>query len=69
MLLTEGDLNAAVLFEVLRQHLEGRAERGRTLWALLSLQSWAEHWVIGHAGSPAPDAQPSEPARDRAGVG
>jgi len=64
-----GVMDPAAVGEVLRQHLEGRAERGRTLWALLSLQSWAEHWVIGHAGSAAPNAQRSEPARDRAGVG
>jgi len=32
---------------VLEAHLSGRADRGRTLWALLSLQMWAEKWVAG----------------------
>jgi len=32
---------------ILDAHLSGRADRGRTLWALLSLQMWAEKWVVG----------------------
>ena len=42
-----GVLDAAQVTPLLRAHLDGREDRGRTLWALLSLQSWAEHWVQG----------------------
>lgn len=51
---------------VMRQHVEGGVERGRTLWALLSLQSWAEHWVMGREGSAGARAHPLE---ERAVVG
>ncbi len=51
-----GVLDARAVQRVMREHLEGREDRGRTLWTLLSLQSWAERWV---ASSP---ARPAEPA-------
>jgi hypothetical protein len=35
---------------VIDDHVAGRIERGRTLWTLLSLQMWAEHW--GASGRP-----------------
>jgi hypothetical protein len=37
---------------LLRGHLDGREDRGRALWTVLSLQSWAERWQ-GAATSPA----------------
>jgi asparagine synthase (glutamine-hydrolysing) len=55
--LTPGRIRAAGVLDVeaarrvLEEHVSGRAERGRTLWALLSLQMWAERWI---AGSPEP---------------
>ncbi len=48
-----GVLDASQVTPLLRAHLDGREDRGRTLWALLSLQSWAEHWVQG--ARPAPE--------------
>ncbi len=41
-----GVLDPAVVQHVVRTHLDAREDRGRTLWALLSLQSWAERWVL-----------------------
>lgn len=48
-------LDPAATAALMRAHLDGRIERGRTLWALLSLQMWAERWVASdrHAGTPA----------------
>lgn len=40
-----GVLDARAAREVVDAHLENRADRGRTLWTLLSLQMWAERWV------------------------
>ncbi len=45
-----GVLDAGAVERMLAQHLSGAAERGRTLWAVLSLQMWAERWV-GSAGT------------------
>ena len=42
-----GVLDVAEARRVLEEHVSGRAERGRTLWALLSLQMWAERWIAG----------------------
>ena len=42
-----GVLDVAATRRVLDDHLSGRAERGRTLWTLLSLQLWAERWLVG----------------------
>jgi asparagine synthase (glutamine-hydrolysing) len=42
-----GVLDVEAARRVLDEHVSGRAERGRTLWALLSLQMWAERWVAG----------------------
>ncbi len=36
-----GILDSKVVHRIVREHLEGREDRGRTLWALLSLQCWA----------------------------
>ncbi len=47
-------LDSSQVQPLVRAHLEGREDRGRTLWALLSLQSWAERWV--HAPRPVPVA-------------
>ena len=54
-----GVLDARAVQRVVREHLEGREDRGRTLWALLSLQSWAEVWV-SRPGSAAVVAEPAE---------
>ncbi len=45
-----GELDARATREVVDAHLENRADRGRTLWTLLSLQMWAERWVVGTQG-------------------
>jgi len=47
-----GVLDPAAVRAIVEAHLSGRAERGRTLWTLLSLQMWAERW--GSAPAPAP---------------
>ena len=49
-----GVLDVDATRRVLGEHVSGRAERGRTLWTLLSLQMWAERWVAG--SPPAPSA-------------
>ena len=41
-----GVLDPAAVQRVLSDHLEAREDRGRTLWTLLSLQGWAENWVM-----------------------
>ncbi len=48
-----GVLDARAVQQVVREHLDGREDRGRTLWMLLSLQCWAERWVA--SAPPAPD--------------
>jgi len=53
-----GVLDARAVHRVLRDHLDGREDRGRTLWALLSLQCWA-----ARRASPAP-APAGEPAAE-----
>lgn len=47
-----GVLDPDAVQTVVREHLEAREDRGRTLWTLLSLQSWAEHWVAGPTNAP-----------------
>jgi asparagine synthase (glutamine-hydrolysing) len=42
-----GVLDARAVQRLLREHLDAREDRGRTLWTVLSLQSWAERWVHG----------------------
>ncbi|HEV2105841.1 MAG TPA: asparagine synthase (glutamine-hydrolyzing) [Candidatus Eisenbacteria bacterium] len=54
-----GVLDVKAVQRLLRAHLDGREDRGRTLWALLSLQSWAERWVLA-----APRREPAPPARE-----
>jgi asparagine synthase (glutamine-hydrolysing) len=44
-----GVLDSAAVQGVLTDHLNGRTEHGRMLWTLLSLQMWAESWVMGRA--------------------
>jgi asparagine synthase (glutamine-hydrolysing) len=53
-----GVLDADAARRVLAEHLSGAAERGRTLWTLLSLQMWAERW----AGAAPPTASTVIPA-------
>jgi len=57
-----GVLDAPLVQRLLREHLEGREDRGRMLWTLLSLQGWAEHRWHGSAARSAPVA--SEPVAD-----
>ncbi len=57
-----GLLDARAVQHVVRDHLEGREDRGRTLWALLSLQCWAQR------PKPPALAPPSERSRPAAGV-
>jgi asparagine synthase (glutamine-hydrolysing) len=40
-----GVLDVRAVQNVVREHLDYREDRGRTVWTLLSLQSWAERWV------------------------
>jgi len=42
-----GVLDPRAVQRLLREHLDGREDRGRTLWTVLSLQSWAERVVHG----------------------
>jgi len=59
-----GVLDARSVHRLLREHLDGREDRGRTLWALLSLQCWAERRVAAPVAAPRPappDAVPAEP--------
>ena len=57
-----GVLDADPVQRLLRAHLDGREDRGRALWAMLSLQCWAERWVT-NAAAPAPgSARPSASA-------
>jgi asparagine synthase (glutamine-hydrolysing) len=52
-----GVLDPEAARRVLEDHVSGHAERGRTLWTLLSLQMWAERWVGGGAQSSARSSQ------------
>jgi asparagine synthase (glutamine-hydrolysing) len=49
-----GILDPAAVTRIVARHLAREAERGRTIWTLLSLQMWAERWVEGAGPSPAP---------------
>jgi asparagine synthetase B (glutamine-hydrolysing) len=53
-----GILDPAAVQQLLRAHLDGREDRGRALWTVLSLQCWAEHWSPFAVA----DAQPGTPA-------
>ena len=58
-----GVLDPQAVRAVVEAHLDQRADRGRTLWTLLSLQLWAERWVTGSApAAPARDAAMTSPA-------
>lgn len=54
-----GILDPRAVHRVLRDHLDGREDRGRTLWALLSLQCWAAR---RESPSPAPAVEPAAEA-------
>jgi asparagine synthase (glutamine-hydrolysing) len=41
-----GVLDVEATTRLLDDHLSERSDRGRTLWAVLSLQCWAEHWLL-----------------------
>jgi len=53
-----GVLDPGAVSELLRAHLEGRVEKARTVWAVLSLQMWAERRGIPRT-PPAPPVRPS----------
>ena len=44
-----GVLDGDAVQRLLRGHLDGREDRGRALWTVLSLQCWAERWVAAAA--------------------
>ena len=50
-----GVLDVDATTSLVDDHLSARSDRGRTLWAVLSLQCWAEHWVLA-APAPVPIA-------------
>ena len=54
-----GLLDPRAVREVVDAHLENRADRGRTLWTLLSLQMWAERWATGAADPTWVEAAPA----------
>src|SRR5262249_2078855 len=39
-----GVLDPSAVQHLLREHLDGREDRGRALWTVLSMQCWAERW-------------------------
>ncbi len=41
-----GVLDPAAVRALFETHANGVRERGRTLWAVTSLQLWAEHWLV-----------------------
>jgi asparagine synthase (glutamine-hydrolysing) len=51
-----GVLDVEAVQRLLRGHLDGREDRGRALWTVLSLQCWAERWTTpaGAADAGAP---------------
>ncbi|MBI1799845.1 MAG: asparagine synthase (glutamine-hydrolyzing) [Candidatus Eisenbacteria bacterium] len=62
-----GVLDAEATRRVLLDHIEGRVERGRTLWTLLSMQMWAERRTVDAERNAFPIAL--EAPRVAAGVG
>jgi asparagine synthase (glutamine-hydrolysing) len=52
-----GVLDPAATRSLFERHAAGQVERGRTLWALLSLQMWAERFVAAPAAMPARAAE------------
>lgn len=60
-----GVLDADAVSALLHAHLEGRVERARTLWAVLSLQMWAERWARPGA-APRPAAASAAVAAEHA---
>jgi asparagine synthase (glutamine-hydrolysing) len=63
-----GVLDPVRVRTLLEEHVSGRVERGRTLWALLSAQMWAERWVAGMAPAGAAHAEGAAPATAPAGT-
>jgi len=53
-----GVLDPHAVREVVNAHLENRADRGRTLWTLLSLQMWAERWLMAPVEATTTDITP-----------
>ncbi|HTR98059.1 MAG TPA: asparagine synthase (glutamine-hydrolyzing) [Candidatus Acidoferrales bacterium] len=53
-----GILDPAAVSRLVEGHLQAREDRGRTLWAVLSLQCWAERWVVGGASAAPAAADP-----------
>jgi len=52
-----GVLDADAVQRLLREHLDGREDRGRALWTVLSLQCWAERWA--GSATPPPSVRPA----------
>jgi asparagine synthase (glutamine-hydrolysing) len=57
-----GVLDADAVQLLLRGHLDGREDRGRALWTLLSLQCWAERWLSTSSSAQAPPGAATHPA-------
>ena len=55
-----GVLDPDAVQRLLASHVSGAAERGRTVWAVTSLQLWAEHWLLQ---GPEPLGTSIEPAQ------
>jgi hypothetical protein len=47
-----GVLDPAAAAAVVERHVSGRAECGRAVWSLVSLELWAERWLAGAAPVP-----------------
>ena len=43
--LDRGYLQPATVREYVSDHLEGRRDRGRELWTLLTLELWHQQWI------------------------
>lgn len=56
-----GVLDPRATSSLVAAHLEGRVERSRTVWALLSLQMWAEYWSKMSAQTPSAELREVEP--------
>ena len=57
-----GVLDADAVQQMLRGHLDGREDRGRALWTVLSLQCWAERWLSTGSSAGAVSGAAARPA-------
>lgn len=57
--LQRGYLEPAALRGYVADHLEGRRDRGRELWTLLTLELWHRQWIDGSCERPSPWRPPA----------